>query len=321
VPPRRPQADSRRALDRLTALKNDPERRCELAIELLRDFDDPLVLHQALAALGPTPPAGAREPLVRLLGQFSAAPARDPGGLLRAAILGHLDEHLTAAELPLLEKAVATVERTPNDRAGAAVLRAAALIALDRLEPDLATAHAALMLANARDPFLTSEMTGEPAATAARVLGARDQWAALLVFVASADSAISAEPLSEAIRGLAGAPESVLVPLLDRLSADPREVVMVGLCELAVAHRGGPALESWFAGFLRKVPSADVYRYLFTAVIASRRHDLFETFARSLAEEYDRARLAAACEALPLAVHEPAARDLLTTLERRVSRA
>jgi len=308
---------SRRALDRLATLKNDPERRRDFAIELLRDSDDPLVIHQALAALGEAPPAEAREPLRRLLQQFSSSPKRDPGGLLRAAILGHLDQHLTVDDLPLIEKAVVTVEWTPTDNAGAAVLRAAALVALDRLDPDLAVAHAAVMLANAANPDFTSQMTGEPATTAARVLAARDQWPALLLFVQAADVETPAEPLFEAIRGLDGVPEAVLAPVIAELK-DPRELILLGLCDLVVAHRGGPRTEAWLAGFLRGVSSIDIYRYLLAAIVASRRHDLFEIAAHSISEEFDRNRLAAALETLPLAVHEPAAAELLKALQSRL---
>ena len=310
-------AASRRALDRLAALKNDPAHRIEFAIELLRESDDPLVLHQALAALGDAPPEQAADPLRRLLQQFSSSPKRDPGGLLRAAILGHLDQQLTNDDLPLIEKAVVTVEWTPTDNAGAAVLRAAALVALDRLDPELAVAHAAVMLANASDPRSTSHMTGEPATTAARVLTARDQWPALLVFVQAADGETPAEPLFEAIRGLDGVPEAVLVPVIANLE-DPREVILLGLCDLVVAHRGGPEIEAWLAGFLRGLSSIDIYRYLLAAIVASRRHDLFEIAARSLAGEFDRNRLAAALETLPLAVHEPTATELLKTLQSRL---
>lgn len=307
-------AATRRALDRLAALRRDPVAGPAYALELLESFDDPFVVEAAIAALG-TPPPAARPILVRRLRDLVAAgPKRDPGGLIRASLLGAMDDLLTAEDLDLAGTAASTFEPSPGDPAAPAVLRAAGLVALDRLEPRLAAAHAVVALASVTDPRKTSPMTGEPAATAARVLAAQDRWETLLLFVLQDSSDAPAEVVAEAIRGIASIPTQVVPLVVDALLLDRREIVQLGLCDLLVALPEGVA-EPVTCLLIPALRSVEVYGYLLSAVVASRRHDLFAAIAGSLEAERNPNRLQAARQSLELATHEPSAARLITRID------
>lgn len=307
-------AATRRALDRLTALRRDPVAGSAYALELLESFDDPFVVEAAIAALG-TPPPAARAVLVRRLRELMAAgPKRDPGGLMRASLLGAIDDLLTAEDLEIAVAAVSAFEPSPGDPAAPAVLRAAGLVALDRLEPRLAAAHAVAALAAVTEPRKTSPMTGEPAATAARVLAAQDRWDALLLFVLQDTSDAPAEVVAEAIRGITGIPAGVVPAVVEALLRDGREVVQLGLCDLVVAFPDETAGQM-ARKLIAAVRSVEVYAYLLTAIVASRRHDLFGAVAESLENERDMHRLRVARGALELATHEPAAPAIIKRID------
>lgn len=307
-------AATRRAMDRLAALRRDPVAGPAYALELIESFDDPFVVEAAIAALGSPPPA-ARPVLVRRLRDLmSAGPKRDPGGLMRTALLGALDDLLTAEDLELATAAASILEPSPNDPAAPAVLRAAGLVALDRLDPRLAAAHAVAALAAVHDPRKTSPMTGEPAATAARVLAAQDRWDALLLFVLQDTSETPAEVVAEAIRGIAGIPPEVVGEVVHALLLDRREVVQLGLCDFVVALPAGSA-EPMARALVPALRSVEVYAYLLTTIVASRRHDLFLAIASSLENERDVHRLRAARTALELATHEPSSPALIQRID------
>ncbi|MCZ2112078.1 MAG: hypothetical protein LC118_21380 [Dehalococcoidia bacterium] len=310
---------TRRALDRLTALRRDPVAGPAFALELLESFDDPFVVEAAIAALG-TPPPPARPILVRRLRDLMASGTkRDPGGLVRAALLGALDDLLAGEDIELARLAATTCEPTPGDPAAPTVLRAAGLVALDRLDPVLAAAYAVTALAAARDPRRTSAMTGEPAATAARVLAAQDRWDALLLFVLQDTSGTPAEVVAEAIRGISGIPPEVASGLIAPLMHDRREIVQLGICDLLVALPEGPAGPA-ATSFITALRSIEVYAYLLTVIIASRRHDLFAAVAGSLVDERDPRRLGTARSALELATHEPSTPGIIARIDSLLMR-
>ena len=278
------------------------------------------MVEAGIAALG-SPLPSARPVLVRRLRELMAAGAkRDPGGLMRAALLGALDDLLTGEDLDPAQAAAATFEPSPGDAAAPAVLRAAGLVALDRLDPRLAAAQAVLALAAASESRKTSPMTGEPAATAARVLAAQDRWDALLLFVLQDTSDAPAEVVAEAIRGIAGIPAEVVPEVVGALLLDRREVVQLGLCDLVVALPEGPA-EFSARSVIPALRSVEVYAYLLTAIVASRRHDLFAAVAVSLESERDVHRLRAARAALELATHEASATALIRRIDSLLPRA
>jgi hypothetical protein len=234
---------------------------------------------------------------------------------MRAAILRVLRHIILPSDAPLLERAVSTVEPTPQDRAGGAALRSAALIALADLDPELAGYHATACLAAANNPSLTSSMTGEPAVTAARVLGVLGQPLPLLLAV-NAD--LHAEVTAACLAELRDVPAAVLEPLLARLLEDDRESVQLGLADLLVHHQPSPPILDAARAFLRAPFAADLYRYFVASVVAEHNAPLLAVIAEAAREEFKRDRLAILQEQLTIRRIDPVVAEALKTIESRL---
>lgn len=318
------EAEVRRAVDRLRALRGKPEERAQFAAELVQTTSHPGLLQAALEALDGRPVHGVKAALLERYQQLDEqGPKRDAGGMLRAGILRVLDGAFTHGDAPLMERAVRTFEPTPGDAAAPTLLRSAGLVALDSIDPESARYLAAMMLAAANDPRQTSAMSGEPAATAVRVLASRGESLVLVTYLlahARRTAPAPSEVLAECVRSLADVPGRYLEPVIDAVREWGDEVVELGLCDLVVAHEPERALTEWAGRFLRGGCSLELYRYLATAVVASRRRDLFEVLARAAEAEPERKRIEVLIEALALGVHEPGAGELIEKLKARAGK-
>lgn len=313
---RREDAGARRELDRLRALALDPPRRAAFALEVLAGSSSNEAILGALAALSETPTPGRREPLLAAFARLSA-PRKDPGGFLREAVLRALRPVAGAEDVALLESAVSTIEPSPQDMAGGTALRATALVNLSDLDPELSGFHAAAMLAAADDPRRTSLMNGEPAVTAARVLGALGQQLPLVVALRGMAN-LHGDVYAECLRQLEGVPGSLLGTILEAAAGDRRESVQLGLCDLLVNHRPAPALEAAAARFLRETRDADLYRYLVASAVAERRAELIAVIAAAASEEQDRGRLGILAEQLGVRRGDDLVAGALAVVERRL---
>jgi hypothetical protein len=318
MPPRPNAAQVRRSLDRLRALRPDPAAHATFAAELLEGEPGAEVLAPVLDVLASHPVPGARDALVR---QYRAhdSSKHDRGGFLRTAIVQALRYVVLPADAPLLERAITTVEATPQDPAGCAALRAAALVAMVDLDPELAGFHATARLAAANNPALTSHMTGEPAVTAARVLGALGQQLPLLLSVQAVPD-LHGEVYAACLCELRDVPGAVLAPLLEAAAEDRREAVQLGLCDLLVNHAPTEPVVAAARSFLRATFEIDLYRYFVASAVAERRAELLALIAESAREEFDRERLLVIQEQLGIRRGDRAVDEALRIVTDRLAR-
>ncbi|MCK9518211.1 MAG: hypothetical protein M0R74_04145 [Dehalococcoidia bacterium] len=309
-------ADVRRKQDRLRALSRSPQLG-EYALELVANERHAELLLAALAALGESPPAAAHDALVRRYEEFErAGRQRDAGGLVRAALIRAMEPIALPGDLPLLARAVEVHEPSPHDAAAPTGLRAAALATMLRLDPELASYHAAVML---HDQRRTSQFTGEPAATAVRVLAAAGEEVALVGFALGGGHP---EVLAECLRQLRSVPSPVLAKVVGAArGAASDETVGLGLCDLFVRHEPDGALRGQMVQFMRHEATPELYHYLAAAIVAERRDDLLEALGEAAREETHREKLKALGEALEVRRGDPAVEALAEAVRKRQARS
>lgn len=311
MPPRQGAQAERRALDRLRALQLSPAQQADFALELLRDSNSTEVLQAACRVLAEHPRQEAHDPLVARYQQIAGdGRRRDAGGFLRAAILSALQPVVLPEDLALLESAANVREPSPNDAGAPAVLRAAALVALLDLDPNVAAYHAAAHLGDA------GRMSGEPAITAARVLAAAGNEPALVAYVL-----LRGEPhpevLAECLRQLRELPDGVLEQVIERALADGRDVVQLGLCDLLVHHRPTPVTQAAAARFLETTADLDLYQYLVATLVAERSPEHLALLEHEVASQTRREQLKVLRDCLDVRRGDPAVDGMLTSLDRR----
>ncbi|MEX2081570.1 MAG: hypothetical protein WEC33_08130, partial [Dehalococcoidia bacterium] len=241
----------------------------------------------------------------------------DPGAIARAAILRALRPLATLEDQPLFEAALGHREATGASGEGLGTYRAAALIALDAVAPGVSVLCAVGLLTEYEAKFDPDrEGSGEPALTAVRVLAANDQLPLVLGLLSSQQSPlVRAECLRSLItldpRFLTAAIEAEL----DR--SDP--TVLLGVYDLLIGSPETTIFAPFLHEALRSAPDADLYRYLATDVVASRKPALLAVLHAAARLETRPAHLAAAVEALQFD-RSPESLELLALLQDRLRR-
>lgn len=293
-------------LAKLGQLADDPLAQARFAAELLATERRAQLLGPALAALEELPIPEARPSLLRLYADLEVdGVGLDAGGGFRAAALRALRSWATAVDLPLLERAVTTYEFLPPGRSEeAAPIRAAGLVLLADLDPQLAGFHAARLLV---DHLHTSKLSGEPGKTAAGVLAAQSQTLPLYLYTLRDEQ--RDDVTAECLRHLVEAPVYVVRELCGRFGPEASELAQIGLVDLLLARSHDSIAHEELAARLRQSGSLTVLRYLAVAMVASRRRPLIAAVAAAAAVERDPGRRAALDEALALLPNEqPAGR-------------
>lgn len=292
-PRRSPFAATKAQLDALQALAGDPDAQTELAVSYVRTSKDMEVLRPALDLLRAQADPALRTVLHEKYAWCEQAPERhDSGGFVRAAIIRALQPIVQYDDLPILQRALLSYQMVGMYEVCAEV-RAAGLMALTDLEPDLATYHAARFL---RDPLNSN--SGEPALSAVRLLAAQRQLAPLFGYVAfppgSGDLPAwrsgSVEITSEALRSLVGLPATLVPLLIKEYRKSEDEQILLGLYDLLLGH---PARAQWrheLEDFLRNTRMLDLYGLVVTQIVASRDDTLIGMLRELAAEERDRVR-------------------------------
>jgi hypothetical protein len=253
-------------------------REALLVVEKGRSADAVRMALEALPEADPT----VREVILARYRRIEAAPRRlDADCAIRAALLRGLRSCAVPADAALLERAAATYEFSYAGEA-AAKLRAAALLTLSELDGRTATFHAVRLLAEAtpgsHEPPLLAPGTREPAITAARLLGVLDQPQALYAHLLR--GSVEREEAAECFRGLAGAPDSVLLDLAERWRESLDEIALLGLLDVLLdtlaEHPEPEPLEAVLIEFLRESPHLDLVRYVATTAVARHRTAVIE---------------------------------------------
>ena len=315
---RESQVDTRRALDRLRALRPDPEARRAFAVELLGATEDVELLAAAIDVLVAQPGSDLRVALHARYEALNANPKkRDPGGFLRAAIIRTLQPVAGADDALLFERACDTHEATPADVNGPAILRAAGLAALAAVDAPVAALRAAGLLARTDR---VSPMTGEPAVTAARVLAALGETAALYLYAETAltgDGPMLGEVIAAAVRGLGQLPAGLLLALAERPRA--RDGMVAAACvDAVIGHAADATLSAWLSRLLRTTPEDDLYAFAITSIVANRAGQMLPTLFEVARHETAGARLRILDDSLAMLGKEPGAVDALAVVRAKL---
>jgi len=270
----------------LEHLADDAAARLDYALMLLSTERQHEVVASALEVLAGGDDPRLRPALLARYGQLAESPSRlDSGASLRAALLRALGPLVLPEDRPLLERAAMTYESLPpftSPMRGdlASGLRAAALDALDGSDRDAAGYHAARLLADSR----TSQMSGQPALTAARVLAGQGQTLPLYAYAArESGTGTLPEVVGECLRHLVELPPMLLAELVARFSDSSEEVI---------------EYHGFLQGFLRETRTLNVYRYLVLAIRAGRDEPLIALLRAHQQAERDPRKVQVLKEAL-----------------------
>ena len=284
-------------LRRLNALADELEEQAAYARRLLESERDKQVVEAALRVLQDFPDPSNRPLLPQAYAYYAEnGSKRDPGMYLRAAILRALRPLTRQADMPLIEQAALTYEAMPSRHdAEGAELRALALSIMNDLDEARAAYFAVKLLVDK----VTSEMSGEPALTAAKILAAQDQALPLYEYLVSPGDK-SPEVAAACLRGLAGLPEALLERLVGLYRYSSSEVILLGLFDLLLAHPKGEDFSEVFSHFLATTTSFDLYRYVTLALVTSGKPPLLGGFLERVKSERDPLKREIVAELLPL---------------------
>ena len=280
----------------LKELQDLPQQQSLLALQLLQSEDDKQLLTAALKVLTTRPHADGRSPLIAFYNDLSTnGELSDPGGEQRALTMDALRQIADSADTPVFEQAAMTYEFLPPlFREEAGPLRAAAIVGLNDINESMARFHASRILVESySDP-----MSGEPGATAARVLASQDQLHCLYQYVYQDLRCILPEVASECLRLLTPMPLSLIPGLIERLSNSDNDLILAGLFELLINHEDGPVGQEFIMAFLRDSKRYDLYRYLVALLVAESRNFLLPSALQIFKFEKDGQKAAILAELL-----------------------
>ena len=312
--------DERSPVAALRSLADQPAAAAKLAAAILQGNHTRDVLTAALQVLAEYPSDEARPALRSLYTRAGREKGRhDQGGYLRAAILKALQQVARREDEDLLIQACETYEYWPPDFAEDAVLiRSAGLVALADLDDETARYQAARILV---DP-LTARMTGEPAVTAVRVLGALGETLPLYALVCQNAPPVEGlatclpEVTAECLRQLTGLPAAVVEYLLERYAETTSSILCMGLFDLLLNHCAGPLGRPYLARFLRDTADMDLYRYLVMSIVVAGHDELLDDLRRTAYREQRRAQRQILLEAATILSHRPEFAELAEHLGR-----
>jgi hypothetical protein len=242
----------------------------DLGISLLKRAGNPEAIAAAVQMLGASHDGRIREVIVEKYRSLSRR--RDAGCFQRAALLRALRGRATASDIELLEGALWTQEYMGKDEV-AGELRGAALVTLNEVDERLAAFHAVRLLNDA------PPMSGQPALTAAQLMGQQGHLLALYKVVLS--DGVPAEVRGECLRALVDMPASLLRHLLEEYADSRDDATLVGLIDLLLSRSDRAGFADFISAMLDKTQSLDLYRFAVTSIVASRDSSLVEILRRS----------------------------------------
>ena len=257
---------------------NSPGERRTRAIELVERSRDLEVVRAALSVL-----EAERDPDLRpmLHKKYAwcegSASKRDSSGFIRAGIVRVLHPIVQTDDDDLLRRALTTYQMQGLYEL-CAELRAAALRAMNDLDPDTAALFAARFL---NDP-LTS-FSGEPALTAVRVLAAQQKLEAIFALASWAGG--NAQVLGEALRNLVELRADLVDLLIEKHLDAEDDQITLGLFDLLLGHRDRSRWYELILRYLVMTEDLDVYGILVTSIVAGRDQQLIEALRALAADE------------------------------------
>ena len=305
--------EARRRLDRLRALRGH-EGLHDFVIEVLTDEGNPEIVLRALEALRDVVRPSDRLVLLDLYAYFDEnGPKRDPSGPVRVEALRSLWHARSREDVEFAKRAARKFE--PGLNGNGEMIRAAGLALLGAIDQDAGAFEAARVLGT-RD---ASRFSGEPSTTAIRLLASLGQSAMVLMY--ALDPPAGAPDLrAEAIRSLGGVPIEFLTDFLVGVAEIEDETVLVALADLAIDLPPAPQVSELVSTLLTTAPRGELYEFLASSVVASRRQDLIDVLVAALPGEMSQKRLRAAHEALQLAPPTDGTVAAIKELESRLAK-
>ena len=309
-----PSSEVRRKLDRIRALRGDDARLREFALDILPGEGNPELLAAALRALSPGVRLEDHAALIDLYEHLDGdGKRRDVGGTVRVEVLNVLWRLRNADDRDLAWHAATTREQSLNGNG--AMIRAAGIALLGVLDRPAANMVAAQMLATGD----ADKFTAQPALTAASLLAAQGEFVALALYAHASIHSGPPEVVAECLRALATAPASQLSHLLAQFAKSNDEVLLLGLCDFIVEHAPDPLVSELANRVFNLREHDEIYAYLATATVASRREDLLDAFLTALKTETNGARLKLAAQALELAAPSRAVSEARAALAKKLA--
>lgn len=308
----------------LRALADQPEAASALAVTILEGSHGKDVLMAALQVVAEHPTDTARPVLRKLYERYSRDKGKhDQGGYFRRAVLDAARTVARPADAGWLAQACATYEFWPPDFAEDAVLiRAAALLALVEVDDEQARHDAVRLLV---DPF-TARMTGEPAVSAARVLGALGETLPLYLVACQnmphervpGVPTVFPEVTAECLRHLTSLPEALVERLLAHYATTTSSIIRMGLFDLLLNHRDGPLGRAHLVRFLDETTDIDIYRYLVMSIVLAGHEGPLDDLRQVAYRERRRAKQKILLDAAEILAHRPEFSELAAHLRSKL---
>ena len=305
-------------VEQLQSLETDPAQQGAFAASMLSGQHSKDILQAALTVLAAYPQPAARDDLLRLFAYYAANKGvRDQGGYFRRSLLEALRPIARRDDAALFAQAASTYEFWPPDFGEDAVLlRAAGLVALADVDEESARFHAARLLV---DPYV-QPMSGEPAVTAARVLGALGELTVLWSYIMAEHPPQLAEVVAECLRQSIALPEALLPALIEHFGPKTPLPGQLGLAHLLINHHAGPQGRDRLRRQLLETRDLDVYRYIVMSMVAAGRQPLLDDLLEIAAATQDRQKLGVLAEAFDLLAHQPQFRKEAAAIRTRLSK-
>lgn len=307
-----PREDGFAERQQVRVLAGDPPAQRAFALGLVQRTKDRQALLAALKVLARLPEPAARPALTARYAELAADPnKRDQGGHLRTAVVQALRAVCAAADMALFERALFTYEILPTSSEDVTgELRAAGLLAVSDLDMDAARYHATRLLFDPR----AAQMSGEPAVTAARLLGTLD--ATLPLYGYASAGRPHPDVAAECLRGLVDLPPVLLADLAAHWFASRDEIALVGLLDLLLEHPRAEAVAPRLRQWLDDTDLLDAYRYAVAAIVAKRSTAFTKVLLEHGAVTRDPAKQALLLDSLDLVASDPAVQAVTEQLRR-----
>lgn len=278
--------------DELETLSGDEQ--LGAAIKAMHTGRDLEVIQHAIAIISSHETPEARADLIGKYRWCQEQPhKRDGGGFIRAAIIRALRPVSCPEDTALFQQAIQTYEMDGPIEV-CADLRAAGLLAMNDVHPDLAANLAARLIL---DPQIT--FSGEPATTSIALLASHANLAPIFGVVSWGKA--RSDVIAEGLRNLTELPTELLPMLVEFYLENEDEQIILGLFDLLLGH---PSRDSWvneIERWFRTTTVMDLYGIAAIQVVGSRSEVLI-TMLKALREtEFDRLRQGLLDQALRLA--------------------
>jgi hypothetical protein len=162
----------------------------------------------------------------------------------------------------------------------------------------------------------TDPMSGEPAITAAKVLGRVNFHTSLYQYLFQDVTQLIPEVASECLHHLTTVPISLIPGLIDRFGESENDLILAGLFDLLIGHESGVQGREYLLSFVESSKRYDAYRYLVALIISDSRGELLPTVLPLIKNEKDESKVFILIDAFDPLSFNKEIEQVLTKLKR-----